>query len=248
MVRSRRMISGMLELPDLLAGRTPPGNAMERDLTAPTTRSGVVDNSPAHGYDPPARAQVLDVVVGSSASRHPVRASRSIRALGWVMAAWCLGFAAVNVALQITGRFASGPYAELAAGLAVMDWIVVGLKLLGAAVAILSVTARASTAVRTVLIWGAFALLGIYSAGNVVELIAMMLADAGAIEPRSLTYIGFFLVGAAGYGALAASYSARTRAKPIHAVLGVLGAPVMLGMLLVAAPAALTAIGLLPNP
>src|SRR5664279_5013448 len=92
--------------------------------------------------------------------------SGPIRALGWVLAAWCLGFAAVNIAFQITGRFASGPYAELAAGLAVMDWIVVGLKLFGAAVAVLAANTRAATAARTVLIWGAFALLGLYSAGN----------------------------------------------------------------------------------
>jgi hypothetical protein len=72
-------------------------------------------------------------------------ASGPIRALGWVMAAWCLGFAAVNIAFQVTGRFASGPYAELAAGLAVMDWIVVGLKLLGAAVAVLAAYSRPAT-------------------------------------------------------------------------------------------------------
>src|SRR5664280_632906 len=72
--------------------------------------------------------------------------SGPIRALGWVLAAWCLGFAAVNIAFQITGRFASGPYAELAAGLAVMDWIVVGLKLFGAAVAVLAANTRAATA------------------------------------------------------------------------------------------------------
>src|SRR5664279_248910 len=95
------------------------------------------------------------------------------------MAAWCLGFAAVNIALQVTGRFASGPYADLAAGLAVMDWIVVGLKLLGAAVAVLA--------------------------------------------------------GAVGYGTLALSYSRRTSAKASHAVIGVLGAPLVLGALLVAA-------------
>jgi hypothetical protein len=119
-------------------------------------------------------------------------ASGPIRALGWVMAAWCLGFAAVNIAFQVTGRFASGPYADLAAGLAVMDWIVVGLKLLGAAVAVLA--------------------------------------------------------GAVGYGTLALSYSRRTSAKASHAVIGVLGAPLVLGALLVAAPAALTAMGLLPQP
>ena len=161
-------------------------------------------------------------------------ASAPIRALGWVMAAWCLGFAAVNIALQVTGRFANGPYSELAAGLAVMDWIVVGLKLLGAAVAVLAANTRAATAARTVVIWGAFALLGLYSAGNIVELVGMLLADPGAIELRSLAYLGFFLAGAAGYGTLAVTYSRRTRAQRSHAILGVLGAPLVLGALLVA--------------
>jgi hypothetical protein len=167
--------------------------------------------------------------------------------LAWVVAAWCLGFAAVNVAFQVTGRFASGPYADLAAGLAVMDWMVVGLKLLGAVVAVRAVLARPPTAMCTVLVWGAFALLGLYSAGNLVELVGMMPADPDGITPRSLAYVGFFLAGAAGYGALAVSYSRRARARRSHAVLGVLGAPLVLGALLVAAPAALTAMGLLPS-
>jgi hypothetical protein len=163
------------------------------------------------------------------------------------MAAWCLGYAAVNIAFQATGRFASGPYADMAAGLAVMDWIVVALKLLGAAVAARSVIARPPTAVRTVLVWGAFALLGLYSAGNIVELAGMVVADPGRIEMRSLAYIVFFLAGAAGYGALAVSYSRRTHARRSHAVLGVLGAPLVLGALLIAVPAVLTAVGLLPS-
>jgi hypothetical protein len=177
----------------------------------------------------------------------PARASRLIRAVAWVMAAWCLGFAAVNIAFQVTGRFASGPYAELAAGIAVMDWMVVGLKVLGAAVAVRAVVARPPTAVRTVLVWGAFALLGLYSAGNVVELVGMLLSEPGGIELRSLAYIVFFLAGAVGFGTLAVSYSLRTRARRGHAVLGVLGAPLVLGALLVAAPAVLTAMGLFPS-
>jgi hypothetical protein len=177
----------------------------------------------------------------------PTRASRAIRVLGGVMAAWCLGFAAVNVAFQVTGRFATGPYAELATGLAVMDWVVVGLKLLGAAVAVRAVVARRPTAPDTVLVWGAFALLGIYSAGNVVELIGMVLSDPGAITPRSLAYLAFFLAGAAGYGALAVSYSRRTHARRRHAALGALGAPLVLAALLVGAPAVLTVLGLFPG-
>jgi len=90
-------------------------------------------------------------------------------------------------------------------------------------------------------------MLGLYSAGNIVELVGMLLADPGAIELRSLAYLGFFLAGAAGYGTLAVTYSRRTHAKRSHAILGVLGAPLVLGALLVAAPAVLTAIGLLPT-
>jgi hypothetical protein len=200
--------------------------------------------------DIPARAD-LDVTTpilrSQPAKEIGSSASGPICALGWVMAAWCLGFGAVNVAFQVTGRFASGPYAELAAGLAVMDWIVVGLKLLGAAVAVLAANTRAATPVRTVLIWGGFGLLCLYSAGNIIELVVMLLADPGAIELRSLAYLGFFLAGAAGYGALAVSYSRRTQANRSHAILGILGAPVVLGALLVGAPAALTAMGLFPQ-
>jgi hypothetical protein len=47
--------------------------------------------------------------------------------------------------------------------------------------------------------------------------------------------------------ALAVSYSRRTHARRSQAVLGVLGAPLVLGALLVAAPAALTAMGVLPS-
>jgi hypothetical protein len=112
--------------------------------------------------------------------------------------------------------------------------VVVGLKLLGAAVAVWAVIARPASAVRTVLVWGAFALLAVYSAGNVVELLGMLVSDPGAIAPRGLAYIAFFLVGAVGYGVLA--------------VLGVLGAPLVLGALLVGAPALLAAMGLFPSP
>lgn len=177
----------------------------------------------------------------------PARASRPIRALAWVIAACCLGFAAVDIAFEITGRFANGPYAEDAAGLAVMNWIVVGLKLLGAVVAIQVVLARPPTAVRTTLVWGAFGLLGLDSAGNVVQLVAMVLSNPGGIELLSLAYVVFFFAVAVGYGVLAVSYSRRTHARRSHAVLGVLGAPLVFGALLVAAPAALAAMGLLPS-
>ncbi|MCH6164955.1 hypothetical protein [Pseudonocardia alaniniphila] len=98
------------------------------------------------------------------------------------------------------------------------------------------------------LVRGAFALLDLYSAGNVVELAAMAVSDPVGIAMRFLACLVFFLAGAAGYGALAVSYSRRTHASRSHAVLGVLGAPLLLAALLIAAPAALAAMGLLPSP
>jgi hypothetical protein len=177
-------------------------------------------------------------------------ASRRVKVLAWAVAAWCVGFAVVNVVFEITGRFSDGPYAALAGGLAVMSWLVVALKLLGAGTAVLTVSRRpawVSVGVRTVLVWGAFALLALYSAGNLVKLGELMLTDLGRIDLRWLGYVGFFLAGAAGYGALAVSFARRARARKAHMVLGVLGAPLLLAGLLLAAPAVLSAMGLLPG-
>jgi hypothetical protein len=178
----------------------------------------------------------------------PARASRPVRTLAWTIAAGCLAFAAVNVAFETTGRFADGPHAESAAGLSAMNWIVTALKLLGAIVAIRAVHAPRPTAVRTTLVWGAAGLLGLYSAGSVVQLVVLLLSDPNKIDLLSLAYLAFFLAAAIGYGVIAVSYSRRTQARRSHAVLGVLGAPLMLGALLVAAPAVLTAMGLISAP
>ncbi|MCG5219358.1 hypothetical protein [Streptosporangium sp. KLBMP 9127] len=56
----------------------------------------------------------------------------------------------------------------------------------------------------------------------------------------------FFLFGAAGYGILARSYSRHTGPGPGPAVTGVIGAPLLLAALLVAAPAVLAAAGIMP--
>ena len=63
-----------------------------------------------------------------------------VRAVAWLVAAWCVGFATVNVAFETTGRFTEGAHAEYATALSVMDWIVAVLKILGATVALVSVT------------------------------------------------------------------------------------------------------------
>jgi hypothetical protein len=55
---------------------------------------------------------------------------------------------------------------------------------------------------------------------------------------------GFF--GAAGYGVLATPYSRRHPRSKRLAVLGVLGGPAVLGLVLLAVPALLAALGMLP--
>jgi hypothetical protein len=170
------------------------------------------------------------------------------------MALWCLGFAVVNLVFETTGHFAGGAYGHYASGLSVMNWLAAGLKALGAVVALLSVARRprlVGPAVVTVLVWAAFATLGVYVLGSVAEAALMGLGLIGGvdqIDTASVAYVLFFLVAAVGYGVLAISYSRRHPHGKGLAILGALGAPAVLGLLLLAMPALLAAFGLLPGP
>jgi hypothetical protein len=175
---------------------------------------------------------------------------RGVRWTAWVAAAWCVGFAVVNLVQESSGRFDHGDLAPYAAGLTVMGWLVVALKLLGAGAALLTVyegPRRLSPSLRLLLIWGAFALLALYSAGNLAEAGFLVITNPAAITGRSLGYVAFFLAGAIGFGVLAVSYVRRTGRSRWMIVAGVLGAPALLGLLLVVAPAILTSFGLLPG-
>jgi hypothetical protein len=180
------------------------------------------------------------------------RPGPGVTAIGILMALWCLGFAAVNVVFEITGHFADGAYAHYASGISVMDWLVAGLKVLGAVVALLSVARRprpVSPTVVTVAVWAAFATLAVYALGSAAEAAAMglgLIGGAGQIGTRSVAYLLFFLAAAAGYGVLATSHSRRHPHGKGLVILGVLGAPAVLGLLLLAIPALLASFGLLP--
>src|SRR5918995_6351411 len=65
--------------------------------------------------------------------------SPSVTAIGWLMALWCVGFAVVNIVLESTDYLADSEYADYTSAFTVMNWLVVGLKLLAATVALLSV-------------------------------------------------------------------------------------------------------------
>jgi hypothetical protein len=183
----------------------------------------------------------------------PGRPRPVVTAVAVLMALWCIGFAVVNLVFEVTGHFASGAYAYYPSGISVMDWLVAGLKALGAAVALMSVARRpalVSPAVVTVLVWAAFATLGVYVLGSVAEAAGMglgILGGAGQIDTRSVAYVLFFLAAAVGYGILATSYSRRHPGGRGPVILGVLGAPALLGLLLLAVPAMLAAFGLLPG-
>src|SRR5690606_278948 len=121
-----------------------------------------------------------------------------VRLTGWLMAAWCLAFAAVNVALGGSGRFDEGRREAYSSARSGMTWLVVGLKLLGAAVALLSVSrrpGRLSPRLTGVLVWGAFATIAAYGLGSVVQLVGMltgMTDGAAALDVTDVTYLLFF--------------------------------------------------------
>ena len=185
-------------------------------------------------------------------SRRPGRPGTAVTVVGVLVALCCVGFAVVNVVFEITDRFADGRYAEYAAAFTVMNWLVVALKLIGAGVAMLSIAGRprlVSHAVLTVLLWGAFGTLALYAAGSVAEAIGIILGLTGTvdeIDPAGIGYVSFFILVATGYGVLAVSHARRHGARKGLAVLGVLGAPVVLGLVLVVIPKLLAALGLMP--
>lgn len=175
-----------------------------------------------------------------------------VTGIGVLMALWCIAFAIVNIAFEFTDHFTGGPFAEYAAGITVMNWVVIGLKALGAAVALLSVVNIPKLhlpALMTILLWGAFATLGLYALGSVTQAIGIISGFSGTadqINPASVGYVFMFLLAAAGYGVLAVSYSRRHGMRRGYAVLGVIGAPVLLGLILIAIPMLLVALGLMP--
>jgi hypothetical protein len=140
-----------------------------------------------------------------------------------------------------------------------MGMLVFVLKVAGAAVALAAVTPkrpRIPVRVLSTLLWGAFGLLGLYSAGNVAITAGTLTGvltpspawtAAGGVTPRAVLYVLFFLAGAAMFGTLASSFHRRQRAPWTSAVAGVVGAPLVLALILAVAPAVLGRLGLFPT-
>jgi hypothetical protein len=188
-----------------------------------------------------------------------------VRALGYAAAAWCLGFAGVS-AWQVAAGPIGHPdmrwrYAAYASGLAIMSVLVLVLKLAGAAVALAAVLVRPGLPRRPVqllgvALWGAFGLLSLYSAGNLAITIGTVSGllppsaawtAAGGVTAKAILYVLFFLAGSALFGVLAVWFHRRHHLRWTSAVAGLAGAPLLLALILAAAPAILGRWGLLPT-
>jgi hypothetical protein len=172
------------------------------------------------------------------------------------------GLSAWQVAADPIGQSGVGRrYAAYASGLAIMSVLVGVLKLAGAAVAVAAVRVRAGRSRRWlvllgVALWGAFGLLVLYSAGNLVITVgtetglrapSAAWTAAGGVTAKAVLYVVFFLAGAALFGVLAVWFHRRHRLRWTSAVVGLAGAPLLLGLLLGVAPAVLGRWGLLPT-
>ena len=82
-----------------------------------------------------------------------------------------------------------------------------------------------------------------------LKVLSAVLADtaAGGVTARAVLYVLFFLVGAALFGVLAVWFHRRHHLRWTSAVAGLAGAPLLLGLILAAAPAILGRWGLLPT-
>ena len=166
-----------------------------------------------------------------------------------LVALWCAGFAAISVWFELTDYFGTGQYAHDATAISVMNWFVAFLKMVGVAVALLAVYPRL-VAPRTVgtLLWAAFATLTVYSLGAITQALGMLTGiagDADRVDAGSVGYVLAFLLAATGFGILAISHARRAALSTRVMVVGVCGAPLVLGSVLVILPAILRAVGLL---
>jgi hypothetical protein len=186
--------------------------------------------------------------------RPPIPPGRCVVAVGLLVALWCAGFAAISVWFELTDYFGVGQYADDATAISVVNWFVAVLKVVGAAVAFLGVshTPRflAPRIVGT-LLWAAFATLAVYVGGSIIQAVVMLTGVAGDAEQVDAPAVGYvlaLLLGATGFGILATSYARRARLGWRVRLIGVCGAPVVLGSVLVILPTILRAVGLLSGP
>jgi hypothetical protein len=212
---------------------------------------------------PPARDPVAAADPPGRAPGRPRRRTSPpppVRIAAYAAVGWCLSFAGVS-AWQGTGLLGPPDPGQRAgaAGLVLVSVLVGVLKLIGAVLALAAVQVwpgrpRRLDRLLGLGLWGAVGLLGPYSAGNLVitaGTVSGLLAPsaawtaAGGVTPKAVGYVAFFLVGSALFGVLAGWFHRRHRLGWPEAAAGLAGAPLLLWLLLAAAPAILGRWGLL---
>src|SRR5687767_12653842 len=112
--------------------------------------------------------------------------SRFVVAVGLIVALWCAGFAAISVWFELTSQFRTGKYADDAAAISVMNWLVTILKLVGVVVALLSLSPRpVAPRILGAALWGAFATVTVYVLGSITQAVIMfagVAGDAGRVD------------------------------------------------------------------
>jgi hypothetical protein len=91
----------------------------------------------------------------------------------------------------------------------------------------------------------------VYVVGSIIQAVVMLTGIAGDAEQVDASAVGYvlaFLLGATGFGILAISYARRAGLGTRGMLIGLCGAPVVLGSVLVILPAILEALALLSGP
>lgn len=99
--------------------------------------------------------------------------------------------------------------------------------------------------------WAALATLAVYVVGSITQAVVMLTGVAGDAEQVDASAVGYvlaFLLGATGFGILAISCARRAGLGARVLLVGVCGAPVVRGSVLVILLAILRAVGLLSGP
>lgn len=172
----------------------------------------------------------------------------------WAAVAWAMGFAAINLWLQ----WNLPPDAEISqyiAGFTVLNVFSISLKVFGSTVALAIVyswgrrfpawmlTMCSAGAASTLLIYGAFAMVFLAATGDLTGVGELA---GGAFTAPGWVYAGFFLLGGVPFAALAHDIDRRAPVARRWTALGIAGAPILLGIVIVGVPTLLRALGLFP--
>jgi hypothetical protein len=176
---------------------------------------------------------------GRTSDQPLARVPVSARVAAYGAAAWAVGFAGVNIYLQIVG-IDSGQIQRNWTAFTIANLGVVVLKLVGAAVALATVQPwgrRLPAPLLTVSAWGAAGVLLLYAIAGLLSAVAAgalttSVLAGGTFRVPAWAYLGFFALGGLLFAVTAWQHQQRTVTLWPWMVVGLLGAPLLLGAVL----------------